>query len=1023
MPMLLSTTRKKLRAASHQLNHALEATLEQRQAAIATLREFTPVENLVVDSLIVALRDETVGGLAREAIVHLLQRATTRAEMEIIIRPVVAYCFDSYFTPQSNSHHLLEDVLIVIKKRLPEANDYIPYFADLAANGRKIATVNSELAQTLIRFIRTDPDKLSAGVRSRQAFADFDFKLGIRTLLDPRGASPQFLLSYLEQYGIYDRHEMSYEIVAAHVSLLGKIKSKTKLNPQIVKQTLQNLLKWCPNPPTDHERLIETQQIRQWQLDQDKQTELPATVYQRIAYNYLLVKPIVELLTDQLLNIVDKAALFQLLGRLSLSKEQFVINDLTNYINEVVLNFSSYSQHQDFPFTAAVQFLNQQLTGLNRFLHLTEAEEQLIFGSSENRNNITITSKGIVYVDKIVTTLNNFVIADTIPTPARQMAMERLIRANPHQLLTLIEQWKNHDVFRTSLLKETLYRELGAIKLLESLPYLLTEWRNRTPEQTKQNLMLLQAITAIGTHKILGSYDEEHGVIEPDLLLKDAFEEEDDDLRTAINNQLRSRGFMYAIDRESKRRHIISRIKTIEKIGQQINQNETYIKETHPKIHANQIEYNQHLTQLSYLVSETEIQGAFARADLLPINIDAGQLQAQLEDLEREASHQFRQIENTNQRVNSEQQCAKRLDDEFRKLGKNINSLHNTITEQERKCIKAQRQKEEAEDIISSTQTEIPKLAAQQRQSKLKIEKFKRDIGHQRAQEKTLESDIRRTKNSNQSGELNQQIEQLKASLNTKKNERKRVERDLRNLKEEVNQIHNREKKQQEQQEKAARTQSQSQSTINTAQQQINNLQRNSANIARKRDEIAPQVQQSQQQIAQQRSVLQQQRLSLEAIKQRIEQIKNALKNVHARQKNVHSNFQKEMDAIEKNRQKHQRATEHYNQEISQMTADAQRAIKQVEDDKTNIQTSQRELDSERVVYDQLGQQSFETVNIKHQEHEAESREVKIEQIDRDLRAHFHFKAVEHHHTKGTFEEENRKAVLISTDSKSNSNE
>lgn len=1012
MNTLLRTERDKaIRVLTHSGTNKPDK--ESKIHAIRQLTKSDAEDELAIRTLILSLDDihnEGVSDVARTALEDMLKNTQNATDKETIMRHLTAFIFDKYYDKSFNSHTLLSNVIETAINNLPETDDLIAWIMLDAAKGRKVNYANENLSAELVGFFNRDflPDNQ----RSKRVFQDTGYEILLRSLLDPKTASDKFILETLQRISVKKLEDVTFEMIAAHVTLPFNLTYDDDKNRKIINQAIDNLLHWSNELSQTPDHVLEDyRQLSTW-LNSDEKIVLPIKVYRRLALNRLLVESISGLLRDVKSNLADKGKIFGILSNLQFTREKQV-GHICEYIQKVIKNEYSIPS---FPILEAVEFLTSHLVGLSRFVHLTQEEENVLFGDNDskiNTNRQKLKDK-ISYTKSIIETLLEIIKNKKCATPAREMALSSVINALPANLIEIIEELRPF-LENEPKLRGLLYKELGNVHFIESLPILRHAWEyNRQSERTDHNEeLLIAALGKIGTRDILGDFKEFNGIVKADFLLKSAFDEKDDRIRSLIRGSLNQAGFGFEVSRESKREEIINITAKAEKTAKQIADNESHCQNLILAINENQGKFAENLFLMSSHINELEMVCIDRKLDLLDVGIDIAKLREQLSILTQRASALNAEISKITEGVRGRQNQTQSLNTQLKDIATSLDAAKRRMREEENEIRKAEEKHRSAGNRIDNANSQIQNSTSRLRQNNSEYQNAVSILQNRKSATQGIENELRRLNSSASNEQIQSMKQDAERRYNIAKNQEREQDRQVNQIRNNINKLEG-EIKTQERDKQIAQTElssadnriKQSSSLITQMNEQVNELQRQSQPIPQKVADLQGQVSQYEQELRAKAN-------ELETIRREIGLLRAQLNTVQVKQKQVQHNFSIESGRENTVINKHKSLAENFERLLLEEKNEFVATEKELNDNKTEHQNEIQKQEEARRDYDNLGDTCFVETERSQNNHLLQSKNQKIQRMDNDLRSHYLYEVLRHPKTESKFGDDNKKAVNI----------
>ncbi len=986
----------------------------EKKAAIQVLKALPPQDEIAVRTLILALEDPHVKEAARTSLLEMLHRARSSASKEVVMRHLTASVFDRFFDQEFEGHKILDELIHVAtsKENIPETNDLVAWLLLDAGKGRKMEHVNQKVSHVLVDFLNRDflPDNL----RSRRAFQEAGSEIILRSLIEPHTASGNFILEALHRFSNYTLPEVSFEIIAAHATLPFKLAYDDQGNREIIRQCIANLHQWAGALSQSPDKLLQDLRLLEQWLGSTTQdpAPLPLPVLHRVGLNCLIQKPVSDLLTDKKPNLADKSQLFEILANLHTVRSWAEINKICTYIEDRLKNRDAPAS---FPFPAAISFLTSQLVGLNRFQHLTQQEEDRLFGrrdENQRPQRLQIDAISIRYAERINHCLKIIVSTPHCPLAARKEALAAIIRPVPHQLLETIQELSSVIETETEL-RKTLYQEFGNIRYIDGLALLKSAWESRHETENKQDI--LKALGQIGTRQLLGTYREENGYIEPDFLLLAAFEEPDAQVREQIKNTLIRAGFQPEIEREERRRKILELTEKAEQTARKITESESQAHRMILDINDQHAGFGENLFLMRRHIYNLDLICTNRGCDLLETGIDAAEWRSKLSVLEQKARALNTEIRGLTNEVIDHQSHARKLNDEINGIQTSLGLRDKEIENEKTNIRKAEEQQKEAEKKILNAQENIQKTEREKNQATIERSRLKGRLDNLETQRNGIRDHLTRLLSSNDpSGQLAPQIEKAKQDLRSFDGKISQVKSESQSLISQINQLDQKLRQLNQIIAGAKDQQKAAQSTVAKSAVVISRIRTDTESLEKRFAPLPLALQKSQEKINHYRIEANTRVVSLEAIKQEINLIRDQIRRIQNAQEQTARNFTAERDEQRNAIDRYSSRAAALERSLFQLKDTLTQTQTTIENDKTNLQQQIQLQETYRRDFDELGDRCFEETFRANQTHLSESLETRLNQLDQDLRSHFLYQSLKTPDTGLKFEAEHEKAIHIS---------
>jgi len=987
---------------------------ESKIHAIHQLSKSGAEDELAIRTLILSLddlQDMGVQDIARTALEDMLKNAQSAAEKEIIMRHLTSFIFDKYYDKTFKSNSLLANVIDTAIKNLPETDDLIAWIMLDAAKGRKVNYTNENLSAELVSFFNRD--FLPNNQRSKRAFQDTGYEILLRSLLDPKTASDKFVLETLVRISSQKLENIKFEMVAAHVALPFKLTYPDEKNRKIVTQAIDNISKWSSELVQSPEHILEDyRQISNW-LNNDDTILLPISVYQRLALNHLLVEPISRLLRDVNPNLANKSKLFAILSNLQLSRHNQIVS-ICDYIKKEVKNDIML---KDFPILDSVNFLTSHLVGLNRFMHLTEKEEIAIFGDNDvtiNKNRRKITEKSINYATIIINTLLEIIKNKKCTLAAREVALCSIINALPSNLLESIEELRTFLEDEPKL-RGLLYKELGNVHFIESLPTLRNVWENNRQKEQQDNNeeVIIKALGKIGTRDILGDFKDFNGIVKADFLLKAAFEEKDNRIQSLIRETLNEAGFSFEVSRESKRQEIIEITAKAEQTAKKIVENESQCQNLILSINENQGKFAENLFLMSSHINNLEMICIDRKLDLLDVGIDIAKLREQLTLLQQRASTLNSEIAKITEGVRFRHSQTQSLNTQLKDISNNLDSAKRKIRDEEGEIRKAETNHRNAESNISKADSQIQSLTTQLTQSNTALRNAESTLKSLKLATQRFENQVRQLRSNPNNEQMLSMIQQAERNFQSAKNQEKEQERQLNQIRNTISKLDGEIKTQERNKQLAQTDLSNSDRRIRQSSSLIQQISGQVTQLESQSQPIPPKIADLQNQVIQYEQDLKIKTHDLELVRREINLLRAQLNKVQAIQKDVQHNFSVESGHENTSISKHKLLAENFERKLFEQKNEFAETEKKLNNNKTEHQNEIQKQEEARRDYDNLGDTCFVETERSHNNHLVQGNNQKLQRIDIDLRSHYLYEVMKHPESANKVSETDKKAINI----------
>lgn len=750
---------------------------EEKENAIKAIAD-QDTDRVAFKAIVQAVDEDGLQATSISAVEHILSSCETPKTLTRHFKQLIDLVLSKSFDPDTKGYLLLRKAIKVLQTTTVDTSDCVSIvMLYTPGRGFKSKTTDNRIGKLFLDFLNTAPEKLLAHNITRKSFADYNNDQQLRGLLEPDTINKGILLEIIRQFRHSAGANPPSEVIAAHVRLLFEFILVTDENVRLVKEGGENITRWIPESgKTIEDKLALIEQLNNWS-DTNRENEGSIQAKHNITFSHLVVKHFVDALTDKKRNIIDKT---------------FILNVLAQ------LKFTRYGQH----FRRIVDWINDQLDDVNGSMKVDVANIVSFLAShspgidlydniSDNDRN-DLLSAGVdlagflggpeihrAYSRKSVELLLKIACDERFNSIHRVAAVSAIIRAQPHRLVTMIEQ-----VFETTnapAITVPVYRKLGEIKYHKAVRLLLSrlEGKDYAAEESR---VIIQALLQIGTREVLGNYQIGQESVAATGLLNYIFEGNDREVREMIENGLIALGFGQNIRYERARREAMNTVDSIK-----VTRDATVRKDKEKEglidvVERNEFDIHSLRTTTTFSrLSLVEIS-LIAQADALDVHIrfaEEGEklkvLSEKVNEKSQEISHTKREIEKATDHYNEVYNQIKKLREEIKSLLELMKVQKRLAEGVQKDIISNEHEIKNANDDIQRLKIEKPKISSQL----TTIEESKKLV---RENEKEIIQNLDRIKNNLNSADQSE-FERLNRELNDSNTTYSDLDREIIDLK------------------------------------------------------------------------------------------------------------------------------------------------------------------------------------------------------------------------------------------------
>jgi hypothetical protein len=902
------------------------------------------INDRTVSGVLLTLNDRAEDDTLRKhgvtIILKMLEQAQQPEEKDCIMRHLMVRIFENYHDDFSVAHR---DLFLALKRTIMNNIDEMDYlFVELMNNVNKVQKVNfagDQLPHQIARFFEGNHQR--DNLRSKRAFDQFSNHRHLSILFND-GTPLNTLEQTLEVLGERSFLNIDFDLMVAH---LYPITNRKHPNAQrAVDQAITNISKWCSQFPKDRDSMkAQRIKIHNW-FNYPNDHSIDELTRKQIGLNKILVPVLVEMLTEpkRQKTLCRPSQLFEILQNFNnLRKGDPVepIKPICSFIDE-----AKKWKGQDFPYLAAIRFLESQLTGLDEYQPSQNSQTEQ---TQEERFRLRLFTKVNLDADVIIKeTLLRIVRNEHLSDQVRTSAWSVFISAVPADLFETTNDHFTVIQNNDSLLLSTL-EKFQRIHSLNSFPLITRLWSQRGNFEISIQKQIIRTLGAIGNFNIT------------ELLLPVAFDDVNEELKQLANDVLVNEGYEVEIVREAQRRKIEKLTSTGREVSLEILSNEEKNKIVFLDIKRTQIAFNENSSELVLHQNEFNSFIIGSKIDVTENSLDQVVINRKLTVLVQKIGVLYEEISAAMQRMNERV-------DESENILSSISNIEKSIDHEDRKLRKSRKERIEEQRKVENYRADqerllssLQKLSQESQAAVRKQESTFTQLSELRRKQNNLDSEVRQLQKQASSSENGPNYALRIKNITQKQTSNKRklsdAEKSNKKITKERNSIDKRIKGQNRNLESTQDKISSSKSKISRIEREIPRLESNISNLQSRHAEVARKLKKVGEKIAIYRNKINKQNGDVNILKAEVRELENelsaittALQTIKKRRANELKHRRDHLENLNKNGLD---LVEH-NNELGKLFVETETVLNAL---KTEKQRITQQIESERAYYDQIG--------------------------------------------------------------------